>query len=150
MEELAKQLIDSEFCKVISDEEVLNLYVFIEDVYENRVAPNDANLGIIDMMKGVEMLYREFLLQLDRLPQDKVHKAESECYAEEARIMKIAQEAARKVLQIERLARRLERVLDPPFHRLNRGKIILHFLSSFVVTKLRIEIVLISLNISKE
>lgn len=125
LEELAQTLIQSEFSKVISDEEVLNLHVFIEDVYETRVAPNDANLGIVDMMKGIELLYREHLLKLDYLPQDKVHKAESECYAEERKIMAIAVEAARKVQQIERLARRLERVLEGPYQRVYKGKIFL-------------------------
>lgn len=131
LEELAQVLIESEFCKVISDEEVLNLHVFIEDVYETRVAPNDANLGIADMMKGIELCYRKYLLKLDYLPQDKVHKAESECYAEEAKIMKMAKDAARKVEQIERLARRLERVLEPPFERVYKGK--------FLVCKMRVD-----------
>lgn len=114
-------MINSVFCKVISDEEVLNLHVFIEDVYETRVGANDANLNIVDMMTGIEVLYRNYLLELDKMPQDKVHKAESESYAEEDRIMKMAMEAARKVVQIDRLAKRLERVLEPPFVRTVKG-----------------------------
>ncbi|GJQ68464.1 hypothetical protein Trydic_g17042 [Trypoxylus dichotomus] len=115
LEELAMELINGEFRKLISDEEVLSLYVFVEDVYETRIAPNDANLSVGDMMKAIEMNYRHFLIQLDELPQDQVHKAETECYAEEARIMEIAVDAAKKVLQVERLAKTLKRVLEPRF-----------------------------------
>ncbi|KAK9674970.1 protein of unknown function (DUF4200) [Popillia japonica] len=115
LEELAMELINGEFRKLISDEEVLSMYVFVEDVYETRIAPNDANLSVGDMMKAIEMNYRHFLIQLDELPQDKVQKAESECYAEEARIMEIAVDAAKKVLQVESLAKTLKRVLEPRF-----------------------------------
>lgn len=115
------ELINGEFRKLISDEEVLSLYVFVEDVYETRIAPNDANLSVGDMMKAIEMNYRHFLIQLDELPQDKVQKAELECYAEEARIMEIAVDAAKKVLQVERLAKTLKRVLEPRFINNRRG-----------------------------
>lgn len=122
MQTLALELINGEFQNLISAEGVLNLYVFVEDVYENRVAPNDANLDVMDMMKGIEMLYRNYLLELDYLAEEKVHKAEMDCYREEARIMKIAQEAAKKVIQIERQAKRLNRVLEPPFERIHKRK----------------------------
>lgn len=115
------ELINGEFRKLTSDDEILNLYVYVEDVYENRVAPNDANLGMLEMMKGIETLYRNYLLELDYLPQDKVHKAETDCYWEEARVMRIAQEAAKKVVQIERQAKRLSRVLEPPVLRTRKG-----------------------------
>ena len=116
------ELINGEFRKLISEEEILNLYVFVEDVYEARIAPNDANLGVSDMMKAIEMNYRHFLIQLDQLPVDKVQKAESECYAEEARIMEIAIDAARKVLQVETLIKTLRRVLEPAFVKKGRGE----------------------------
>lgn len=126
LQSLAMELINGEFQNLIAAEAVLNLYVFVEDVYEKRVAPNDANLGIMDMMKGVEILYRNYLLELDYLPEDRVHKAEMDVYVEEARIMKIAEEAARKVVQIERQAKRLSRVLEPPSYRTTKGCFIIN------------------------
>lgn len=121
LQSLAMELINGEFQNLIAAEAVLNLYVFVEDVYEKRVAPNDANLSISDMMKGIEIAYRNCLLELDYLPEERVHKAEMDCYVEEARVMKIAQEAAKKVVQIERQAKRLSRVLEPPSYRQTRG-----------------------------
>ena len=122
MEQLATKLINSDFQKLISDEQILSLYVFVEDVYETRIAPNDANLSVTDMMRAIEKTYRNFLIQLDQLPQDKVRKAESECYAEEARILRMAMDAAKKVLQVERLTKRLKRILEPPFVRDKKSK----------------------------
>ncbi|XP_022903092.1 coiled-coil domain-containing protein 38-like [Onthophagus taurus] len=120
LEELAMELINGEFRKLISDEEILNLYVFVEDVYEARVAPNDASLGVSDMMKAIEMKYRYYILQLDQLPEDKVRKAETECYHEEARVMKIAIDASRKVVQVENMFNMLQRVMRPPFEKTRR------------------------------
>lgn len=97
------------------------MYVFVEDVYEARVAPNDANIGLADMMKAVEMKYRNFVLRLDALPQDQVVKAETECFAEFERSMRIAKEAAKRVVQIERLTHRLKRALEPPLYRKTKG-----------------------------
>lgn len=102
---------------------MLNLYVFVEDVYEARVAPNDANISLADMMKAVEMKYRNYVLLLDSMPQEQVLKAEEECFTEFERIMRIAQEAAKRVVQIERLTHRLKRALEPPLYRTTKGKI---------------------------
>lgn len=115
LEELARCLIDTSFRRLISAEEILNWYVFVEDVYETRIAPNDANLTACDMMRAIEIKYRDFLIKLDGLPQNKVHKAEIECYTEEAKIMAIAEEASKKVIQIERMTKHLNRILEPPF-----------------------------------
>lgn len=103
---------------------MINLYVFVEDVYETRIAPNDSNLTMSDMMRVIEIQYRDFLLQLDRLPSDLVYRAEMECYAEEARIMAVAKDAAKKVVQVERLMKHLARLLEPPVYRMQKGKCI--------------------------
>lgn len=106
-------------------EEVLNLYVFVEDVFEARIAPNDAKINLYDMMKAIEMKYRYYLLQLDTLPQQQVIKAETECFADFAKIKKMAEEAARKVLQIERLTYGMKRALEPPFKRKTKGNCVI-------------------------
>lgn len=41
--------------------------MYVEDVYETRVGPNDANLSMLDMMKGIEEKYRYELLLLDKV-----------------------------------------------------------------------------------
>lgn len=122
LEALARELINGEFRRLICDGSILNLLVMVEDVYEARVAANDANLSAYEMMKAVEIKYREHLLKLDYMPYDKVHKAEMECYAEQAKIMKVAEDASRKVVQIDRLVKRLRRILEPPAEHRTRGK----------------------------
>lgn len=67
LEELALKLIGNEFKRLIMDDEVLNLHVFVEEVYETRIGPNDANLHIDDMMKAIEARYRQELLALDKV-----------------------------------------------------------------------------------
>lgn len=65
LEELIKNLVDNEFKNLLISEEVLNLAVIVEDIYECRIGPNDANIGIVDMMTAIEELYRKELLFLD-------------------------------------------------------------------------------------
>lgn len=120
---------------------MLNLHVFVEDVYEARVAPNDANLGLGEMMRAVEARYRSLVLRLDTLPQDQVARAEAECFADFERVMRVAREAARRVVQIERLTHGLKRALEPPVHRRVKGVpplLVLRFVS-FYVCELRCE-----------
>lgn len=80
------------------------------------------------------MKFRSYVIQLDTLPQDQVMRAEAECFADYARIMKIAEEAAKKVVQIERLTRRLNKALQPPFEHKYRGQ--------FIVSNKRINVIL--------
>lgn len=55
LEELAMELVNGEFRKLVVDDDILNLHVFVEDVYEARIGPNDANLSVTDMMRGIEI-----------------------------------------------------------------------------------------------
>lgn len=121
LEELAMELINGDFREIISNKEVLNLYVFVEDVYENRIGMNDSNLTMKDMMKIIEVSYRDYLLQLDRLPDELVYKAEMTCYREEEKVMLLAQDASRKVIQVERLMKHLTRLLEPPVYQTQKA-----------------------------
>ncbi|KAF5269977.1 hypothetical protein FQR65_LT05776 [Abscondita terminalis] len=121
LEELALELIYGDFREIVSNKEVLDLHVFVEDVYENRIGVNDSNLTMKDMMRIIEVTYRDYLLQLDRLPDDLVYKAEMTCYREEEKSMQLAMEAAKKVIQVERLMKHLTRLLDPPISRTHRA-----------------------------
>lgn len=67
LEELATNLLENEFKDLIVEEDVLNLGVIVEDLYESRIGPNDANIGMIDMMKAVEEQYRQELLFFDNV-----------------------------------------------------------------------------------
>lgn len=67
LEEFARNLIDNEFQQLIKSDDVLNLHVFVEDVYETRIGPNDANLSMLEMMTGIEERYRNELLLLDKV-----------------------------------------------------------------------------------
>ncbi|KAB0792878.1 hypothetical protein PPYR_12498 [Photinus pyralis] len=121
LEELALELINGNFKELISNDEAINLHVFVEDVYENRIGMNDSNLTMKDMMKGIETGYRDYLLQLDRLPDDLVYKAEMSCYRKEEKTMLLAEEAAKKVVQVERLMKQLTRLLEPPTYQTTRS-----------------------------
>ncbi|XP_045462570.1 cilia- and flagella-associated protein 100-like [Harmonia axyridis] len=120
LEELAMELVNGEFRKLVVDDDILNLHVFVEDVYEARIGPNDANLSVTDMMRGIEIKYRNELLQLDKMPSEQVTKLEASCYAEEARILRIAEKASRKIVELERLTYRLLKAFTPPEPKISR------------------------------
>ncbi|KAB0801924.1 hypothetical protein PPYR_04110 [Photinus pyralis] len=121
LEELALELINGDFKELISNEEAINLYVFVEDVYEDRLGLNDSKLTMKEMMKIIETGYRDYLLHLDRLPDDLVRKAEATCRRNERKKVLLAENAARKVVQVERLTKHLARLLDPPRIRTARS-----------------------------
>ncbi|EFA01145.1 cilia- and flagella-associated protein 100 [Tribolium castaneum] len=120
LEELALELINGEFKKLVIAEEVLNLHVFVEDVYETRIGPNDANLSMSEMMKMIESKFREELISLDQMPSEQVAQLEVSCYREEAKMMKAAQQAARQLLEFEMLFLKLQKVFSPPHKRTTR------------------------------
>lgn len=119
---LALELINIDFRNLVSNDEALCLYVFVEDCYESHVALNDANIGLGDMMRDIEIKYRHLALALDMLPQEQVRKAENECFADLAKNLKIAELATKKVMQVARLTRNLKRALEPPYKKIGKGE----------------------------
>lgn len=101
------------FKSLIVDKSTLNLYVNVEDCYEVCVAPNDSNLSLSMMMKGIEQKQESLMVALDYLPNDIVVKAFQTCYKEDAKIMKEAQEATKMITQIENLMKTLRKSLEP-------------------------------------
>ncbi|KAJ8975192.1 hypothetical protein NQ317_014914 [Molorchus minor] len=114
LEEYALKLIGNEFKSLMMDDEVLNLFVFVEDCYETRIAPNDANLSMLTMMKAIEERYRSELLLLDMVPSDQVALLEGSLYSEEMMVMKLAERAARQYAELERLTYSLNKAFEPP------------------------------------
>ncbi|XP_019762229.2 coiled-coil domain-containing protein 38 [Dendroctonus ponderosae] len=122
LEDLALKLIGNEFKKLVMDDEVLNLHVFVEEVYETRIGPNDANLSMEDMMRSIEARYRHELLALDKVPADQVALLESGCYAEQMMVMRLAERAAKQYAELEQLTHKLNRAFAPPFQK-DEGKV---------------------------
>ncbi|KAJ8958151.1 hypothetical protein NQ318_006088 [Aromia moschata] len=117
LEEYAMRLVDNEFKSLMMDDEVLNLFVFVEDCYETRIAPNDANLSMLKMMKAIEERYRSELLVLDMVPSEQVALLEGSLYSEEMMVMKLAERAARQYAELERLTYSLNKAFEPPPER---------------------------------
>ncbi|ERL88852.1 hypothetical protein D910_06234 [Dendroctonus ponderosae] len=108
LEDLALKLIGNEFKKLVMDDEVLNLHVFVEEVYETRIGPNDANLSMEDMMRSIEARYRHELLALDK--------------AKQMMVMRLAERAAKQYAELEQLTHKLNRAFAPPFQK-DEGKV---------------------------
>ncbi|KAG5870135.1 hypothetical protein JTB14_029504 [Gonioctena quinquepunctata] len=117
LEKLGKNLIENEFKSLVMDDSVLNLHVYVEDVYETRIGPNDANLSMLKMMKAIEEKYRHELLSLDKVPSEQVQMLEGSCYVEQMRVMRLAEKAAKQYAQLEQLTNTLNRAFAPPFKR---------------------------------
>lgn len=60
-------LIYTEFKQLIMADDILNMHVFVEDVYESRIGPNDANLNVLEMMRSIEKRYRSEILLMDKV-----------------------------------------------------------------------------------
>lgn len=69
----------------------------MEDTYESCVGPNDANFDSFSMMKWIERIHEELNRQLDNLPRKIVLACEKEGFKQETKIIKEAENAARKV-----------------------------------------------------
>ncbi|XP_066153929.1 cilia- and flagella-associated protein 100-like isoform X2 [Euwallacea fornicatus] len=121
LKELVFNLIENEFKGLIIDDEVLNLHVFLEEVYETCIGPNDANLSMSDMMKAIESRYRQELLALDKVPADQVALLESGCYAEQMMVMGLAEKAAKQYAELEQLTHKLNRAFAPAYQK-TQGK----------------------------
>lgn len=116
----AMKLINGQFRSLISDDDVLKLHVFVEDVYETCIALNDSNFTIFEMMKAIEKFYNELVLSLDRMPQNIVKRSERHRFAEEAKLAKLCKEAAAKITLVDKITWRLKKSLEPPFERITR------------------------------
>ncbi|PSN42933.1 hypothetical protein C0J52_18792 [Blattella germanica] len=114
LKEKANEML-SDLKELILGKKSLSLHVFVEDAYESCIAPNDSNLGLFDMMQGIELQMEYLLLKLDYLPYDVVKTIEFDTYKEDARIMKDACEAENKLKLMEKLKSRLAKALAPPF-----------------------------------
>ncbi|XP_018403544.1 PREDICTED: cilia- and flagella-associated protein 100-like [Cyphomyrmex costatus] len=114
LEEYANYLLRDVFRHLVCSEEVLYLHVFIEDTYESCVGPNDANLDSFSMIKWIEKIHEELNLQLDNLPREIVRTCEREGFRQEMKVIKEAEDAARKFELMHRLLDALKRVMEPP------------------------------------
>ncbi|PSN33300.1 hypothetical protein C0J52_19483 [Blattella germanica] len=109
----AKDLLNDVFKDLVVAESSLSLHVFVEDVYESCIAPNDSNLGLYDMMQAIELHLESLLLKLDYLPHSIVKITEHHTYKEDARIMKDAYDAEAKLKLMEKLRYKLAKSLAP-------------------------------------
>lgn len=112
-EQKAKEITGGFFKELVADKSILNLYVNVEDCFESCVAPNDSNLTLLMMMKGIENEQESLMVALDKLPNEIVLKALQTCYREDAKIMKEAQDATKMIIQIENLMNTLRKSLEP-------------------------------------
>lgn len=107
--------IDGIFRKLVSDDEVLKLHVFVEDVYESTIGKNDSELTIYDMMVAIEQVYNNLVLKLDGLPQQIVKTAEKHRFAEQNRLAKLCEETTQKIALVDSITWRLKKSLEPPY-----------------------------------
>ncbi|KYN11959.1 Coiled-coil domain-containing protein 37 [Trachymyrmex cornetzi] len=114
LQEYANYLLRDVFRHLVCSEEVLYLRVFIEDTYESCIGPNDANLDSFSMMKWIEKMHEELNLQLDNLPREIVRACEREGFRQEMKVIKEAEDAARKFELMHRLLDALKRVMELP------------------------------------
>ncbi|XP_015111833.1 uncharacterized protein LOC107037685 [Diachasma alloeum] len=113
LEKYADYLLHRVFRDLVCSESVLQLRVFIEDTYESCIGRNDASLDSYTMMRTIEKTYEYLNMTLDNLPHDIVRLCEKEGFAQEMRVLREAQEAAKKFDLMHRLLDALRRIMEP-------------------------------------
>jgi len=85
---------------MLGNPDMLTVVVWVEDLYERCIAPNDSHLTLFQMMTCLEQHLEQELVTLDYLKADEVKAARLKVYQDEERQMKVAQDAQRKVVNI--------------------------------------------------
>ncbi|KAI4491877.1 hypothetical protein M0804_003269 [Polistes exclamans] len=114
LQEYANYILQGVFRDLVCSEDVLCVYVLIEDAYETCIAPNDAKLNSFTMMKLIEKTHEELNLELDTLPHEVVRKCEREGFKQESKAIKEAEDAARKFELMHQLLDALTRIMQMP------------------------------------
>ncbi|CAH1105930.1 unnamed protein product [Psylliodes chrysocephalus] len=117
LERMAMSLIYTEFKQLIMADDILNMHVFVEDVYESRIGPNDANLNVLEMMRSIEKRYRSEILLMDKIPHEIVHALEGSTFSEQSKVIKFAELAEKKFAELELSLKKLKRAYAPPFEK---------------------------------
>ncbi|KYM77055.1 Coiled-coil domain-containing protein 37 [Atta colombica] len=117
LEEYANYLLQDVFRHLVCSKEVLYLRVFVEDAYESCIGPNDANLNSFSMMKWIEKMHEKLNLQLDNLPREIVRACEREGFRQEMKVIKEAEDAAKKFELMHQLLDALKRVMELPISK---------------------------------
>ncbi|XP_047345115.1 uncharacterized protein LOC124947255 [Vespa velutina] len=110
----ANYLLQGVFRDLVCSEDILCIYVFIEDAYETCIAPNDAKFNSFTMIKIIEKTYEKLNLELDTLPYEIVKKHEKEGFKQELKALKEAEDAARKFNIMLQLLDSLTRIMKRP------------------------------------
>ncbi|CAH1992832.1 unnamed protein product [Acanthoscelides obtectus] len=117
LEDYAKKLINQELRHLIIDDSILNLYVFVEDCFETRVAPNDANLTMLEMISGISKKYGDELLIMEKVPKEIISALGESCVQENMATMRLAEKAAKQVAELHRLTASLIKTFAPPYKK---------------------------------
>lgn len=96
-QEKARSICYGLFRDLIMNEEILTVTAFVEDAYEDAIAPNTHDLNVMEMLKEIELKHEALLLELDTSPNDIVVETTKSCYKEQERVMKEAHDAERRV-----------------------------------------------------
>ncbi|XP_011311049.1 uncharacterized protein [Fopius arisanus] len=113
LEKYTDYLLHRVFRDLVCSDSVLQLRVFIEDTYESCINRNDTSLDSYTMMIIIEKTYEHLNMTLDNLPPDVVRLCEKEGFTQEMRILREAQEAAKKFALMHRLLDALRRIMEP-------------------------------------
>nr|XP_050844610.1 uncharacterized protein LOC127061583 isoform X1 [Vespula vulgaris] len=110
----ANYLLQGVFRDLVCSEDILCIYVYIEDAYETCIAPNDGKLNSFTMIKMIEKTHEKLNLELDTLPREIVRKCEKEGFKQELKAIKEAEDAARKFDLMLQLLDSLIRIMQRP------------------------------------
>ncbi|CAG9859102.1 unnamed protein product [Phyllotreta striolata] len=114
---MINSVIHNEFKKLIKSKEVLDLYVFVEDVYESIGSSEVIDRNILTMMESIERQYRKEKLSLDKVPCEMAKLLESKYNIESKKLIESASLAQKQHLEFEMALKSLRKAYQAPFKK---------------------------------
>lgn len=120
LEEVAKNLMNTELKELVSSESTILAHVYVEHAYEECVAAGNTDMTTLETLQALKLLYEDLMMKLDSLPPDIVREAEAAVQSKNALALYKAHNARRQVAILDNLTKSMKRALDKPFERHGR------------------------------
>ncbi|XP_053606531.1 uncharacterized protein LOC128672995 [Plodia interpunctella] len=98
---------------LISSDTALQVFNYVEFVYEHLISPNDIKLSSLDMALALESEYDNLMLDISLYNLELVKSIEKEVYEDGDKQIKRAKEAHKLLRDVDKLNRRLKSSYEP-------------------------------------
>lgn len=113
LKEIFFRLLKGKMRYLVSSQEALQIFNYVEFAYEQLIAPNDTKQSSVDMMIALELEYDNLMLEISSYDLKYIKEIEKEIYELGDREIKKAKEAAKMLKNVDKLHKRLKSSYEP-------------------------------------